>query len=91
MVSSINSRDVSTTDSAPPTTRQKLAVSMMCLFAFLLLYFMMSGPLVWIEDKMKFKPFTRSVETVYKPLVVIVKSDMKPASSAIKAYVGMFK
>ncbi|QDU10081.1 hypothetical protein [Gimesia aquarii] len=91
MVSSIYSRDVSTTDSTPPTIRQKLAVSMMCLFAFLLLYFMMSGPLVWIEDKMKFKPFTRSVETVYAPLVVIVKSDMKPASSAIKAYVGMFK
>jgi len=74
-----------------PTRSQKAAVSALCFGAFLFLYFLMSGPLIWIEGKMKFQPFTKSLHTIYAPLVLIAKSDMKPASSIIKSYVQLFK
>lgn len=77
--------------SEKPTRSQKAAVSAMCFGAFVILYFLMSGPLVWIEDKMKFEPFTQSLHTVYAPLVLVAKSDMKPASDMIKSYVKLFK
>tara|TARA_R110002111_G_scaffold185031_3_gene250917 strand:- start:37723 stop:38127 length:405 start_codon:yes stop_codon:yes gene_type:complete len=79
------------TDVEKPTVVQKAGVSLMCIVAFLFLYLIMSGPLVWMEGKMKFKPFSKSVKTVYAPLVKLVESDVKPASSVIKAYVGLFK
>lgn len=91
MASSIDSHVASETDSSNPTIVQKMGVCLLCFASFLLLYLIMAGPLVWVEDKMKFSPFTRSVETLYAPLVLVVKSDIKPASSMIKAYVGLFK
>ncbi|QDV17730.1 hypothetical protein Pan153_23840 [Gimesia panareensis] len=63
----------------------------MCLISLLLLYFLMAGPLVWLEGKMKFRPFSRTVKTVYAPLAQVVKSDWEPASTVVKAYVGLFK
>lgn len=74
-----------------PSLTQKACVSGMCFVAFLLLYLIMSGPLVWMEGKMKFGPFSKSVKTMYAPLAQVVKSDVKPASSVIKAYISLFK
>lgn len=74
-----------------PTRLQKMGVCTLCLFSFLLLYFLMSGPLVWLEDKMKFRPFTKSVQVVYAPLVLISKSNVKPAAMMVKAYIQIFK
>ncbi|MFK7778823.1 MAG: hypothetical protein QM501_12015 [Gimesia sp.] len=74
-----------------PTRSQKAGVSALCIGAFLVLYFLMSGPFVWIEDKMDFEPFTKSVHVVYAPLVLVAKSDMKPASNIIKSYIQLFK
>lgn len=78
-------------DSEKPTFVQKTGVGAMCLVAFLLLYFVMAGPLVWLEGKMKFGPFSNSVKTVYAPLAQVVKSDLKPASTVVKSYIGLFK
>ncbi len=73
------------------TILQKSGVVAMCAAAFLLLYFLLAGPLVWMEGKMKFPPFSQSVKVIYAPLAGIVKSDLEPASSVVKAYVGLFK
>lgn len=73
------------------TKLQKAGVAAMCAAAFMMLYFLLAGPLVWIEGKMKFPPFSRSVKVIYAPLARIVKSDIEPASSVVKAYVGLFK
>lgn len=78
-------------DSERPTLVQKTGVCAMCLAAFLLLYFVMAGPLVWLEGKMKFGPFSTSVKTVYAPLAEVVKSDLKPASTVVRSYIGFFK
>lgn len=78
-------------DEEPPTMLQKAGVVAMCTAAFLLLYFLLAGPLVWVDGKMKFPPFSRSVKVVYAPLARIVKSDLEPASSVVKAYVSLFK
>lgn len=78
-------------DAEKPTFVHKVGVCMMCFTAFLLLYFVMSGPLVWLEGKMKFGPFSNTVKTVYAPLAQVVKSDLKPASTVVKSYVGLFK
>ena len=74
-----------------PTLKQKLSVGIMCFSAFLLLYFLMAGPLAWMEGKLKFGPFSQSVKTIYSPLVQVVESDLKPASTVVKSYIGLFK
>ncbi len=86
-----SSRSTIQIPSAKTTRLQKTFAGAMCFFAFLLLYFLMSGPLVWIEGKMKFKPFTNSLHAIYAPLVLVAKSDLKPASNMIKSYVQLFK
>ena len=91
MVTSSDSYSATKIESEQTTCSQKAGVSMMCFVAFLFLYFLMSGPLVWIEDKMKFKPFTRSLHVVYAPLVLVAKSELKPASNMIKSYIQLFK
>ena len=91
MATSFDSDTKTKIESENPTRAQKAITGGMCFVVFLFLYFLMSGPLVWIEDKMKFKPFTRSVRTVYAPLVLVAKSDMKPASNMIKSYIQLFK
>tara|TARA_R110002095_G_scaffold126882_2_gene109964 strand:- start:2027 stop:2443 length:417 start_codon:yes stop_codon:yes gene_type:complete len=91
MIASFESVTSIDADVEQPTVVQKAGVSLMCFVTFLFLYFIMSGPLAWMEGKMKFKPFSKSVKTVYAPLVKLVESDVKPASSVIKAYVGLFK
>ena len=91
MTTSFDSDTTTKIESGNPTRAQKAVAGVMCFVVFLFLYFLMSGPLVWIEDKMKFKPFTRSVRTVYAPLVFVAKSDIKPASNMIKSYVQLFK
>ncbi|QDT41475.1 hypothetical protein Pan241w_15370 [Gimesia alba] len=78
-------------DAEKPTFVQKAGVCAMCFTAFLLLYFVISGPLAWLEGKMKFGPFSKTVKTVYAPLAQVVKSDLKPASTVVKSYVGLFK
>ncbi len=78
-------------DEKPPTLLQKAGVVAMCTATFLLLYFLLAGPLAWVDGKMKFPPFSRSVKVIYAPLARIVKSDLEPASSVVKAYVGLFK
>ncbi|QDV49496.1 hypothetical protein [Gimesia fumaroli] len=91
MTASIDSNSMLKTDTEQPTFVQKAGVGLMCFTAFLLLYFVMAGPLVWIEGKMKFGPFSNSVKTVYAPLAQVVESDLKPASTLVKSYVGLFK
>ncbi|WP_145105430.1 hypothetical protein [Gimesia panareensis] len=78
-------------DHSRPSFRQKAGAAVMCLMSLLLLYFLMAGPLVWLEGKMKFRPFSQTVKTVYAPLAQVVKSDWEPASTVVKAYVGLFK
>ncbi|WP_339735042.1 hypothetical protein [uncultured Gimesia sp.] len=91
MTAPIDSNATLKPDSDKPTFMQKAGVCVMCFTAFLLLYFVMAGPLVWMEGKMKFGPFSNSVKTVYAPLAQVVKSDMKPASTVVKSYIGLFK
>jgi hypothetical protein len=78
-------------DSSRPALRAQAGVALMCLVSSLLLYFLMAGPLVWLEGKFRFRPFTRTVQTVYAPLVHVVRSDWEPASTIVKTYVGFFK
>ncbi|MCA9021354.1 MAG: hypothetical protein KDA74_14490 [Planctomycetaceae bacterium] len=87
----VNSNLTPVSDTEKTTILQKAGVGAMCAAAFLMLYFLLAGPLVWIEGKMKFPPFSRSVKVIYAPLARIVKSDIEPASSIVKAYVGLFK
>ncbi len=87
----VNSSLTPVSDTEKTTILQKAGVASMCAAAFLMLYFLLAGPLVWIEGKMKFPPFSRSVKVIYAPLARIVKSDLEPASSIVKAYVGLFK
>ena len=87
----VNSKLTPVSDVEQTTTLQKTGVVVMCAFAFLMLYFLLAGPMVWIEGKMKFPPFSRSVKVIYSPPARIVKSDLEPASSVVKAYVGLFK
>ncbi|MFH1301097.1 MAG: hypothetical protein ABIK07_08545 [Planctomycetota bacterium] len=91
MTAALDSSTSTEPDPEKPTLKQKAGAGVMCFVAFLFLYLIMSGPLVWMEGKMKFKPFSKSVKTVYAPLAKLVESDVKPASSVIKAYVGLFK
>ena len=74
-----------------PSLWQKMGVTGMCAVAFLSLYFLMAGPLAWLEGKLKFRPFSQSIKTLYAPLAQLVRQDVEPASSAVKAYVGLFK
>ncbi len=92
MKAAVSSSSVSSEDElSRPSLRQRGGAALMCLMALLLLYFLMSGPLVWLEGKMKFSPFSRTVKILYAPLAQVVKSDWEPASTVVKSYVGLFK
>lgn len=78
-------------DRSRPALREQAGAAVMCLLSLLLLYFLMAGPLVWLESRLRYRPFSRTVKTVYTPLAQVVKSDWEPASTVVKAYVGFFK
>ncbi len=91
MTMSYDSNTTALVETEKLTRAQKTGASVICFFAFFVVYFLMSGPLIWIEDKMKFKPYTKSLHVMYAPLVLVAKSDMSPASDIIKSYVQLFK
>ncbi|MCA9017488.1 MAG: hypothetical protein KDA77_19350 [Planctomycetaceae bacterium] len=91
MTTPLDSSLTSIPESEKPTVVQKAGVGAMCFVAFLVLYFVMAGPLVWLEGKMKFGPFSKSVKIVYAPLARVVEEDLKPASTVVKSYIGLFK
>ena len=76
--------------SEPKTLRQKLTGSAFAISGASMMYLLMSGPLAWLHNKVGVGPFKTAIETMFAPVVFVVKNDIQPFSSLLKAYIGLF-
>ncbi len=74
-----------------PTKKQRVMMAGVCLVAFLIVYVLSSGPMVWLHDVFKFEQFQRALEIVYAPIVFLVNNEIEPFATAIRWYVGLFR
>jgi hypothetical protein len=75
----------------PPSRRQKIAATALCVFGFITLYLLSAGPVAGIHNVMKVGAFQKVVEVIYAPVVLLVKSNLEPFSSIMKWYVDLFR
>jgi hypothetical protein len=76
---------------APPTRRQRIGATTLCVFGFLAFYLLSAGPVAGIHNVLKLRAFQKAVEVIYAPVVLLVKSDIEPFSSIMKWYVDLFR
>ena len=76
--------------SEPRTMRQRVFGAAFAIFGASLMYLLMAGPLAFLHKKLAVGPFQSAIETIFAPIVLIVKSDVKPFSTLLKAYIGLF-
>ncbi|MBM82732.1 MAG: hypothetical protein CMJ78_19385 [Planctomycetaceae bacterium] len=76
---------------AKPTKRQKALAAMLTTGVFLVVYILSVGPMAGIHRAADFKEFGQTLEVIYKPLVVIVKKDVRPFSTGLKWYINIFR
>jgi hypothetical protein len=74
---------------SPP--RQRLLVTALCIAASLSFYVLSAGPMSGLAHTLKLRSFNNAVEVVYAPLIVIVKKDIRPVSTALRWYAGLFR
>lgn len=90
--SSESAESVARRDVRPSATRrQKMAASALSLTAFGVAYVLSAGPLVGVQNLIKFKPFARCLEVFYLPLVLIVKGNVPVLGPLLKWYVDLFR
>ncbi len=75
----------------PPTRRQRVAATALCIFGFLTFYLLSAGPVAGIHNVLKIRAFQKAVEVIYAPVVLLVKSNIEPFSSIMKWYVDLFR
>ncbi len=80
--------DATRTESTP---RQRRLVTALCIAASLSFYVLSAGPMSGLAHTLKLRSFENAVEVVYKPLVFIVKRDIRPVSTALRWYAGLFR
>jgi hypothetical protein len=75
----------------PPSRRQKMAATSLCVFGFLVFYLLSAGPVAGIHNVMKIGAFQRAIEIIYAPVVLLVKSNIEPFTSIMTWYVDLFR
>lgn len=76
---------------AESTPKQRLVVTSLCIAASLSFYVLSAGPMSGLARVIELRSFRKAVEVVYKPLVVIVRKDIRPFSTTLKWYAGLFR
>ena len=87
----LEGRVVDSETAEPPTRRQKMAATSLCVFGFLTFYLLSAGPVAGIHNVLKVRGFQKAVEVIYAPVVLLVKSNIEPFSSIMKWYVDLFR
>ena len=77
--------------SSTPARREKIAATTLSACGFLAFYLLSAGPVAGIYNVMKVGAFRKAVEVIYKPIVLLVKSNIEPFSSIMKLYIGLFR
>lgn len=75
----------------PPSRREKMAATTLCVFGFLTFYLLSAGPIAGLHKIVKIGAFQKAVEVIYAPVVLLVKGNIEPFSSIIKWYIGLFQ
>ena len=75
----------------PPTKLQRVAMGGVCCFVFSIVYVLMAGPMVWLNETAKFPPFGKLLQILYAPLMFLVKNDIEPFKSVLQWYIGLFR
>ncbi len=73
------------------TRTQKALMLVVCFFVFLIVYTLSVGPMAFFHEVFEFQQFQDSLELVYAPLIVIVENEVKPLSTVLKWYIGLFR
>lgn len=76
--------------SEPKTRREKLFGAGLALFAFSVMYALTSGPVAFLHKNIQASPFRDVIEVLYAPIVFVVKNDVEPLATVMKAYIGLF-
>ncbi len=76
--------------SNPKTMRERLTGAAFAAFGFGTMYFLLSGPMAFLHKRVAVGPFRSAIEILYAPIVFIVKNDIEPLATMLKAYVGLF-
>ena len=74
-----------------PSRRQKLVAAAATFAVFLCVYILSVGPMAGLHRAANFKEFSSTLEVIYRPLVFIVKKDVRPLSTGLKWYISIFR
>jgi len=77
--------------SSTPTRREKIAATSLNVCGFLAFYLLSAGPVAGIHNVMNVRAFRKAVEVIYKPIVLLVESNLEPFSSIMKWYISLFR
>jgi hypothetical protein len=75
----------------PPSRREKMAATTLCVLGFLTFYLLSAGPIAGLHKIAKIGAFQKAVEVIYAPVVLLVKGNIEPFSSIMKWYIGLFQ
>ena len=75
----------------PKSRRERLAAIAMSITGFLMFYVLSAGPMSGLVRVFKVSAFEKCFSIIYAPLVFIVKNDLKPVSTILKAYAELFR
>ena len=79
-------------DQSTAQVRQERRISIaLSLLAFIVSYILTAGPAVFLVTRFKLPVYSRIVEVLYSPLILIVKSKVPLLSPLIKAWVDLFR
>ena len=75
----------------PRSFGQAVRVAALCFAATFSLYVLSAGPMSGLARVLELPSFQSAVQVVYFPLYVIVKKDVRPFSTALRWYAGLFR
>ena len=75
----------------PVSRRERWLAGGLSLSGFLIFYVVSAGPVSGLAHAMKIQALTNVLQVIYAPLVFIVKHDLQPFSTILKAWAGLFR
>ena len=75
----------------PKSFGQAVRAAALCVAAAFCFYVLSAGPMSGLARASELQSFRTAVEYVYQPLIVIVKKDVRPFSTILRWYAGLFQ
>lgn len=75
----------------PRSFGQSARVAALCFAVTFCFYVLSAGPMSGLARVVELQSFQSAVHVVYSPLVFVVKKDIRPVSTVLRWYAGLFR